>query len=242
MLHSMFRRHSCALAMSWGTSTACSTNLLEMTVPLPSRVPICTAKTASANRIIWAWRGRWAPSDLTIPNPNPYWWYGPLSKLTDLGYEKKGVLYYNSKTRITDITDGTSKTLALGERAGDYISSYSKPLGFRGQMAGNWVGPSEARYPDQVLVCVVGSSTVSNSEHASNGSFLINGYSLSGSSKDNEYCVGSKHPGGANVGLADGSTRFISENIDAGTWELLGGIDDGNTMTKNGVTYTVKDY
>jgi prepilin-type N-terminal cleavage/methylation domain-containing protein/prepilin-type processing-associated H-X9-DG protein len=177
-------------------------------------------------------------------NPNVYAWFGPSVSPANIIYEKKGVFYYNSKTRIQDISDGTSKTLALGERDGDYPSTISRPLGFRGHMAGNWVGPSEARYPVQVLVCVAGSPTVSNSSHASNGSFLINGYSLAGTSKDNEYCIGSLHQGGANCGMADGSTRFISENVDPGTWELLGGIDDGNTMTKksSGLVSTIKDY
>jgi prepilin-type N-terminal cleavage/methylation domain-containing protein/prepilin-type processing-associated H-X9-DG protein len=178
-----------------------------------------------------------------------FWWYGPISSSFNSTTppektEKKGIFYFNSKTRIKDITDGTSKTFAIGERDGDYPNSYTRPLGFRGRMAGAWVGPMQAQYPDEVLGNCVASSTVSNSINASSGSFLINGYSLAGSSKDNEYCIGSKHAGGANLGMADGSVRFISENIDAATWELLGGINDGNTMTNisSGTTYPLKDY
>ncbi len=111
-------------------------------------------------------------------------------------------------------------------------------------MAAVWVGPMQAQYPDEVLANCVAPSTVGNSKNASSGSFLLNGYSLAGTSKDNEYCIGSKHAGGANMGMADGSTRFVSENIDAATWELLGGIDDGNTMTNSGsgFSYQLKDY
>jgi prepilin-type N-terminal cleavage/methylation domain-containing protein/prepilin-type processing-associated H-X9-DG protein len=182
------------------------------------------------------------------PGGDFYWWYSPASKYNTSDppqkYEHKGVFYFNSKTRIKDITDGTSKTFAIGERDGDYISTYTRPLGFRGRMAGAWVGPTEAKYPSQVLGNCVAPSTIGNSKNASSGSFLLNGYSLKGTSKDNEYCIGSKHSGGANLGLADGSVRFISENIDAATWELLGGIDDGNSMTNqsSGTTYSLKDY
>ncbi|HTQ40968.1 MAG TPA: DUF1559 domain-containing protein [Pirellulales bacterium] len=178
-----------------------------------------------------------------------FWWYGPISSSFNTTNppektEKKGLLYFNSKTKIKDVTDGTSKTFAIGERDGDYISTYTRPLGFRGRMAAVWVGPMQAQYPDEALANCVAPSTIGNSINASSGSFLLNGYSLAGTSKDNEYCIGSKHPGGANMGMVDGSVRFISENIDAATWELLGGINDGNTMTNlsSGTTYTVKDY
>ena len=39
--------------------------------------------------------------------------------------------------------------------------------------------------------------------------------------------VASFHEGGAQVLLADGSARFVSENIDFGTWNKLGSIGDG---------------
>lgn len=39
----------------------------------------------------------------------------------------------------------------------------------------------------------------------------------------------SRHPGGVNVGLADGSVRFISETVDLDTWRALGSID-GNEV------------
>ncbi len=39
----------------------------------------------------------------------------------------------------------------------------------------------------------------------------------------------SNHPGGVNVGLADGSVRFISQTIDLATWRALGSIAGGET-------------
>ena len=40
----------------------------------------------------------------------------------------------------------------------------------------------------------------------------------------------SRHTGGAQVGLADGSVRFISENIDLQTWQWIGARNDGQPL------------
>lgn len=40
----------------------------------------------------------------------------------------------------------------------------------------------------------------------------------------------SRHKGGVQAGLADGSVRFISENLDLQTWHRLGARDDGQVL------------
>lgn len=40
----------------------------------------------------------------------------------------------------------------------------------------------------------------------------------------------SRHVGGVHILLADGSTRFVSNNIDINTWQLLGAIADGTKI------------
>jgi prepilin-type N-terminal cleavage/methylation domain-containing protein/prepilin-type processing-associated H-X9-DG protein len=40
----------------------------------------------------------------------------------------------------------------------------------------------------------------------------------------------SRHPGGVNVALADGSVRFIRNSIDLATWQALGSIDGGEVL------------
>jgi prepilin-type N-terminal cleavage/methylation domain-containing protein/prepilin-type processing-associated H-X9-DG protein len=51
------------------------------------------------------------------------------------------------------------------------------------------------------------------------------------------YCVhmsaGSYHTGGANVGMADGSVRFVSDNIDFATWQAMGTRAGGDLQSGN---------
>jgi prepilin-type processing-associated H-X9-DG protein len=40
----------------------------------------------------------------------------------------------------------------------------------------------------------------------------------------------SQHPGGANFGMADGSSRYLSQDIDYTTYQMLGARADGETL------------
>ncbi|HZZ26564.1 MAG TPA: DUF1559 domain-containing protein [Pirellulales bacterium] len=171
-------------------------------------------------------RGAYAEDTLsgTGTAPFAYTWD---TMLPPVSTDTMGVFYYNSKTKIKDITDGTSKTLMLGERDSSYFSNYTKPCGTRGRMASLWAGPTEERYVPQYLANV-GDNTDNG------GAYLINSVipsttagSCGGASKQTEYAIGSLHIGGANVAFADASVHFISEAIDPATWKAMGGINDG---------------
>ena len=119
-------------------------------------------------------------------------------------------------TRIRDITDGTSNTIAVGE------SSYG---GRNGSDLPTWIG-----------------ITGRDERHLFKTQFpsIINCGTTGTRPEDaiDDDCALSFHEGGCQFLLADGSVRFISENIDTGfhptmddgvtgTWEALGEIDDG---------------
>ena len=40
----------------------------------------------------------------------------------------------------------------------------------------------------------------------------------------------SRHPGGANFTMADGSSRFLAEDIDYTTYQMLGARADGEAL------------
>jgi prepilin-type processing-associated H-X9-DG protein len=105
------------------------------------------------------------------------------------------------------VTDGTSKTFAIGERDGFGVTDPTK-----GHYAAYWTGVTSAAWVNPVLANVLNT-----------GAFRLNG--------TNHYSVGSLHAGGGgNCTFADGSVEWISENIDGTTWELLGQIADGKAV------------
>jgi prepilin-type N-terminal cleavage/methylation domain-containing protein/prepilin-type processing-associated H-X9-DG protein len=127
---------------------------------------------------------------------------------------RAGILMVNSKTRVRDITDGTSQTLIVTERDGSQIGFPISCGSGCGHRAAYWVGATRARYAYTHLTNVSSSSN-----------FLING--------PNAQAVSSMHRGGVNGAFADGSVRFFSENIDADVWQLLGSMNDGKTIQGN---------
>ncbi len=80
------------------------------------------------------------------------------------------------------------------------------------------------------------------------GAYLLNGIDLaatgSNGTERNTVVAEASIPAAPIWDMADASVRFISENIDPATWELLGGINDNNSMTgpDSGTQYTLKDY
>ena len=59
---------------------------------------------------------------------------------------------------------------------------------------------------------------------------LHENYECYNCSSGGAYGARSKHPGGVNVCLGDGSTRLISETIDINTWRALGTIANGEVL------------
>ena len=116
----------------------------------------------------------------------------------------KGVFGRNSRCRIRDFTDGTSNTIMVGERA--------------------WVLPNGNNGIDTCRAATVFGITanVTNGTHVqrnvmAKGLFGINQTGLDLTQTPNiELCsrsFSSRHTGGAQFLLGDGSVRFISENI-----------------------------
>jgi prepilin-type N-terminal cleavage/methylation domain-containing protein/prepilin-type processing-associated H-X9-DG protein len=116
-----------------------------------------------------------------------------------------GVLFHNSKIRTTDITDGTSNTLGVGECLVDEKT---------GKVGALWVGVDFA----------VGTIHISNVYWSvDNNQFRINGPGVQAFS--------SRHPGGAHFGFCDGSVRFVRDSADVLKIQALAGRGDNIVVT-----------
>lgn len=129
-----------------------------------------------------------------------------------------GIFQGDSKRRFRDITDGSSNTLLLGERAWKYSNGSGQTT------------------PRAALLYVMGGETDSNSHCTGYGCNYGDATATTGRgiNLDNNgharVSYSSLHTGGAQFALADGSVRFISENLDIITYGNLGDYDDGQVL------------
>jgi len=122
-----------------------------------------------------------------------------------------GLVRRNGNLSVRDVTDGTSQTIAVGERAWVVPGTAST------QGAGNVLSASNA----------TGAATGANSFAALVGTANI---ALNAASVTSEG-FSSVHEGGAQFLLADGSVRFISENISQTTGQASNFIPAATTGT-----------
>ncbi len=117
-----------------------------------------------------------------------------VSGVSHGGYSDTGILYRNSKTRMGDITDGTSNTMIVGEISFETANCY------RGWARG------------------ISGNTSGGCKNAPAG-INIQAYSAN---NFNDVSFGSQHTGGAQFAVSDGSVRFVSQTIDMATyWATL---------------------
>ncbi|QDT64892.1 DUF1559 domain-containing protein [Calycomorphotria hydatis] len=157
------------------------------------------------------------------PNPALWWVY----KDEDLG----GLFWRFSKCRFRDVTDGLSNTLMFGEGIIRLEDDTAATPGGYGGLGSYWSSapagsyaftaamPPNTSQPDRVQYCkslVYDNAPCEDTTEA--GAIGATSYSRSW------------HIGGAQFAQADGSVRFIGENIDRLTFRNLGRRADGNVV------------
>ena len=116
----------------------------------------------------------------------------------------------NSRCTLTDVKDGTSNTVMMGETTRDVYNGGTNAWGYRGWVM---VGLDLAAYP-------INQWTYFSVPPVVNPPGKLASWAYSGS----------LHTGGAHYLLADGSVRFISENIDTVTRQRLAYMSDGQVV------------
>jgi prepilin-type N-terminal cleavage/methylation domain-containing protein len=129
--------------------------------------------------------------------------------------------------RISDVTDGLSNTLMMGEIMADCIQP---PVRTAGGHA-NWVWYESVAACATTIVPINERTTCRNSKQISNP-VCVPAATANNYNAYRQYAFGFKsmHPGGAQFTLGDGSVRFIGQNIDHRMFQFLGGRTDGNVI------------
>ncbi len=129
--------------------------------------------------------------------------------------------YYRSSFGKTfaDIRDGSSNTIAIMEAA----KSANNATGWVAKRPGWAFGQfcTETGSPG-----VMGGAVLI--EYSTNTmQFGVNALPPASNFGFNNHPMGSNHPGGANIGMADGSSKFVSDSVDLQTLMNASGMNDG---------------
>ena len=136
-------------------------------------------------------------------------------------YTNNGLLLVNQLTRIRDCTDGTSNTIIVGEQSGVIANQDIRNNYYGGWSGVTFGGPVTASNPNGADSWSSGSTSIQ---------YAINSQTLAGGCDnlwDPNTVLNSYHTGGIHVLLADGSVRFVSQNVDFLLLRELACRDDG---------------
>ena len=156
--------------------------------------------------------------------------YSVLRNATE--WDRHESLFQGNKFhRMRDITDGTSNTCMVYESAGrsDWFiegirnpndSGYNHPFGTE---EAPWTSPNNAGWMFAVAVDFNESRDDMTAVYWSTGNRVINVSNWFGA----PYAF---HPGGIQMGMADGSVRFVPENVSMDTIKALTSINGGEVL------------
>jgi prepilin-type N-terminal cleavage/methylation domain-containing protein len=144
---------------------------------------------------------------------------------------KNGVSYCNSRVKFKDVTDGTAATLAVGERVHfvsgggqpDPADQYSPGLAPYNPRSSVWAGTTEGGYTlyDGRKRPPRGVAWLAASPY-----YGLNDFSIVDTVKG----YSSAHPGGASFVFSDGAVKFLTNDINATTFQRLANRKDGQVV------------
>jgi prepilin-type N-terminal cleavage/methylation domain-containing protein/prepilin-type processing-associated H-X9-DG protein len=141
--------------------------------------------------------------------------------------------------RFAQITDGTSNTLLMSEVIVAKLDNNQGGAGvwqngdFRGHVWHDATMSSPSHCPNIFMTINGPNSTVpDNALCGTVPNFDPKMPCVNSSSATRQNVARSRHPGGVNASLCDGSTRFYSDSISLTAWRALGSMDGGEATTE----------
>ena len=133
----------------------------------------------------------------------------------------------NEAIGLRQITDGSSNTMIIGE----LLKGIGDPHDYRGVHWYDHVGTS------QIFTTNLPNSPNPDWLYPSWCTKSVNRPDLNlpcrkgrGNGDNNHAASRSRHPGGVHVGMADGSARFVAEDVDLVIWQAMGSINFGEVV------------
>jgi prepilin-type N-terminal cleavage/methylation domain-containing protein/prepilin-type processing-associated H-X9-DG protein len=159
----------------------------------------------------------------TMGNYHVFFGGANLGEARTIAPHRRGAFGVNFGARFAEITDGTSNTLLMGE----YLRSRGAANDQRGLLWGDQPG--------------YGHIYAQNSPNTAGPDLIYQGWCdnqpalnlpcISGDYGPNNTAASrSRHAGGVNVLLADGSVRFVRQTISITTWQALATIAGGEVL------------
>ena len=124
------------------------------------------------------------------------------------GAPGNGLFFVNSNVRMRDVTDGTSNTIMAGER--------NVALG-----QATWVGVHWGESMGGILY------DPANLTKSPVDPLVLGSLHTKPNPRPDARAFGSRHSGGCNMSMIDGSTTFVANSIDLVTWKALATIRGG---------------
>jgi prepilin-type N-terminal cleavage/methylation domain-containing protein/prepilin-type processing-associated H-X9-DG protein len=134
----------------------------------------------------------------------------------DLKYNNTGVFFYVRQFKISQITDGTSKTLFVGET----INGHQAPSS---NISSNGSRANLLRTTASPLNTPAG---------VNSGAGLMDNTGVNGCSVCVNAAFGSRHPGGAVFAYGDGHVAYLSDSIDFNAYQWLSTRAGGETVNE----------
>jgi prepilin-type N-terminal cleavage/methylation domain-containing protein/prepilin-type processing-associated H-X9-DG protein len=132
----------------------------------------------------------------------------------------KGVFYLNSRTRVEDITDGTSFTILVGEKLRD-AADLGWMSGTRATLRNTGTKINKAPWPNLGPRAAADDDVPdAGPQEKADPGLVVGGYS-------------SRHPGGSNFLMGDGSVRFLKNSISPIVFRRLGNRADGELVSSD---------